>query len=89
MDGHFVPNITFGAPVVSKIRPHVERPAKAGGRGTFDCHMMIAEVSSHILGPYGLKGPEACIQENETIGGVKTVVGGPCEMSRDVERREL
>ncbi|KAH0829778.1 hypothetical protein FOPE_10778 [Fonsecaea pedrosoi] len=45
MDGHFVPNITFGAPVVSKIRPHVERPQKPGGRGTFDCHMMIAEVS--------------------------------------------
>ncbi|KIW77078.1 ribulose-phosphate 3-epimerase [Fonsecaea pedrosoi CBS 271.37] len=43
MDGHFVPNITFGAPVVSKIRPHVERPQKPGGRGTFDCHMMIAE----------------------------------------------
>ena len=43
MDGHFVPNITFGAPVVAKIRPHVERPSEAHGRGTFDCHMMIAE----------------------------------------------
>ncbi len=45
MDGHFVPNITFGAPVVSMIRPHVDRPKTAGGRGTFDCHMMISEVS--------------------------------------------
>jgi ribulose-phosphate 3-epimerase len=45
MDGHFVPNMTFGAPVVTKIRPHVERPSKPGGRGTFDCHMMISEVS--------------------------------------------
>lgn len=45
MDGHFVPNITFGAPVVSKIRSHVDRPPGAGGKGTFDCHMMIAEVS--------------------------------------------
>lgn len=44
MDGHFVPNITFGAPVVTKIRSHVERPKAAGGRGTFDCHMMISEV---------------------------------------------
>ncbi|KAF2874727.1 Ribulose-phosphate 3-epimerase-like protein [Massariosphaeria phaeospora] len=43
MDGHFVPNITFGAPVVTKIRPHVDRPSGAYGRGTFDCHMMIAE----------------------------------------------
>lgn len=42
-DGHFVPNITFGAPVVAKIRPHVDKPTTAHGRGTFDCHMMIAE----------------------------------------------
>ena len=45
MDGHFVPNITFGAPVVSKIRSHVERPKTARAKGTFDCHMMISEVS--------------------------------------------
>jgi ribulose-phosphate 3-epimerase len=45
MDGHFVPNMTFGAPVVTKIRSHVDRPPQPGGRGTFDCHMMIAEVS--------------------------------------------
>jgi ribulose-phosphate 3-epimerase len=44
MDGHFVPNMTFGAPIVSKIRSHVARPKYPGGRGTFDCHMMIAEV---------------------------------------------
>ena len=44
MDGHFVPNMTFGAPVVTKIRPHVKRPTTAHGVGTFDCHMMIAEV---------------------------------------------
>lgn len=43
MDGHFVPNITFGAPVVAKIRSHVDVPTQALGRGTFDCHMMIAE----------------------------------------------
>ncbi|RAO73857.1 uncharacterized protein BHQ10_009869 [Talaromyces amestolkiae] len=43
MDGHFVPNMTFGAPVVTKIRSHVAKPATPGGRGTFDCHMMIAE----------------------------------------------
>lgn len=43
MDGHFVPNITFGAPIVAKIRPHVDKPTTAHGRGTFDCHMMIAE----------------------------------------------
>lgn len=44
MDGHFVPNMTFGAPVVTKIRGHVDRPKDNFGKGTFDCHMMIAEV---------------------------------------------
>ena len=44
MDGHFVPNMTFGAPVVTKIRPHVDRPKVPKGKGTFDCHMMISEV---------------------------------------------
>ncbi|KAK5709554.1 RIBULOSE-phosphate 3-epimerase [Elasticomyces elasticus] len=43
MDGHFVPNITFGAPVVTKIRSHVDRPKESLGKGTFDCHMMISE----------------------------------------------
>ena len=44
MDGHFVPNMTFGAAVVSTIRGHVDRPKEALGRGTFDCHLMISEV---------------------------------------------
>ena len=44
MDGHFVPNITFGHPVVSMIRTHVDRPSQALGQGTFDCHMMVSEV---------------------------------------------
>ncbi|TPR06782.1 2OG-Fe(II) oxygenase family protein [Aspergillus niger] len=43
MDGHFVPNMTFGAPVVTKIRSHVARPTEPNGKGTFDCHMMIQE----------------------------------------------
>ena len=54
MDGHFVPNITFGAPVVGSIRKYVDRPKGGGGRteagvpgkGCFDCHMMISEVCS-------------------------------------------
>lgn len=48
MDGHFVPNITFGAPVVTKIRSHVQKPTVKHGKGTFDCHMMIAEVLDEL-----------------------------------------
>jgi len=48
MDGHFVPNLTFGAPVVTKVRSHVEKPAKLYGKGTFDCHMMVAEPKKWV-----------------------------------------
>lgn len=47
-DGHFVPNLTFGPPVVAKIRSHVDRPTEAHGKGTFDCHMMIAEPKKWV-----------------------------------------
>jgi len=40
MDGHFVPNITFGPPVVKAIRP---RSAKV-----FDCHLMIAPADPYL-----------------------------------------
>ncbi|RKU40861.1 RIBULOSE-phosphate 3-epimerase [Coniochaeta pulveracea] len=48
MDGHFVPNLTFGPPVVAKIRSHVDKPTQSYGRGTFDCHMMIAEPKKWV-----------------------------------------
>lgn len=40
MDGHFVPNITFGPPVISCIRPVTKR--------IFDCHLMIAPVDRYL-----------------------------------------
>ncbi|KAH6854596.1 hypothetical protein B0I37DRAFT_362405 [Chaetomium sp. MPI-CAGE-AT-0009] len=48
MDGHFVPNLTFGPPVVAKIRSHVDKPTEGHGKGTFDCHMMIAEPKKWV-----------------------------------------
>ncbi|KAK6428806.1 RIBULOSE-phosphate 3-epimerase [Oleoguttula sp. CCFEE 5521] len=55
MDGHFVPNLTFGPPVVTMIRPHVERPKEAFGKGTFDCHMMIAEALIEYIHGLGMR----------------------------------
>lgn len=40
MDGHFVPNISYGAPVVKCIRPHTKKP--------FDVHLMITPVDALI-----------------------------------------
>jgi ribulose-phosphate 3-epimerase len=40
MDGHFVPNITFGPPVVTAIRPVTKLP--------LDCHLMIENPDEFI-----------------------------------------
>ncbi|MGH6829260.1 MAG: ribulose-phosphate 3-epimerase [Rhizomicrobium sp.] len=40
MDGHFVPNLTIGPPVVRALRPHAKTP--------FDVHLMIAPVDPYL-----------------------------------------
>ena len=40
MDGHFVPNITIGPEVISKLRKHTSLP--------FDVHLMISPVDNFI-----------------------------------------
>ncbi len=40
MDGHFVPNITFGPATCAALRPHI--------RGVMDVHLMIAPVDAHL-----------------------------------------
>ena len=40
MDGHFVPNITFGPPVIKAIRSRTDK--------VFDCHLMIAPADAYL-----------------------------------------
>ena len=40
MDGHFVPNITFGPATCAALRPHI--------RGVMDVHLMIAPVDPYL-----------------------------------------
>ena len=40
MDGHFVPNLTMGPPIIKALRHHTELP--------FDVHLMISPVHKYI-----------------------------------------
>lgn len=40
MDGHFVPNITFGPDIIARLRPHTDR--------IFDTHLMIAPCDPYL-----------------------------------------
>ncbi|MBQ4569475.1 MAG: ribulose-phosphate 3-epimerase [Ruminococcus sp.] len=40
MDGHFVPNITFGAPIIKWVRKYSQKP--------FDVHLMISDPLRYI-----------------------------------------
>ena len=42
MDGHFVPNISFGATTCAAIRPHI--------KGVMDVHLMISPVDAYLQG---------------------------------------
>ncbi|WP_349365865.1 MAG: ribulose-phosphate 3-epimerase [Nitratireductor rhodophyticola] len=40
MDGHFVPNITFGPPIIKAIRDRTDK--------VFDCHLMITPADPYL-----------------------------------------
>jgi ribulose-phosphate 3-epimerase len=66
MDGHFVPNITIGPPVVASLR-------KAVREVPFDCHLMI-ENPDNFIAAFADAGAswisvhqEACVHLNRTL----------------------
>lgn len=40
MDGHFVPNLTFGPPIIGSVRDRTKK--------IFDCHLMIEPVDQYL-----------------------------------------
>ncbi|KAJ1898201.1 RIBULOSE-phosphate 3-epimerase [Kickxella alabastrina] len=40
MDGHFVPNLTLGAPIIKCLRPHT--------KGFLDCHLMVSNPEQWV-----------------------------------------
>jgi ribulose-phosphate 3-epimerase len=57
MDGHFVPNLTFGAPVVAAIRKVTTLP--------FDVHLMVANPQDYIA-PFTKAGADIITVHAET-----------------------
>ncbi len=51
MDGHFVPNLTIGPPVVASLRKHSDL--------FFDCHLMITDPARY-LEPFRDAGADGC-----------------------------
>lgn len=71
MDGHFVPNITFGPLIVESIRKVTKK--------TFDCHLMIQPVDNFIEG-FAKAGadiitfhPEAGAHPHRTVQLIKSL----------------
>jgi len=75
MDGHFVPNLTLGPPVVRSIRKVTKLP--------LDCHLMIefpersidafAEAGANMISFH----PEACVHMHRTAAAIRHVGASP------------
>jgi ribulose-phosphate 3-epimerase len=71
MDGHYVPNMTFGSAVVKALRPHSAKP--------FDVHLMVSPVD-RWLEPFAEAGadiitvhPEAGPHVHRTVQAIRAL----------------
>ena len=89
MDGHFVPNITIGPPVVKAIKPHVSIP--------IDVHLMISpadpyldafrEAGADIISIHPEAGPhlDRSLQHIRALGAKAGVVLNPSTPVEEIE----
>ena len=73
MDGHFVPNITIGPPVVKSLRQHSDL--------FFDCHLMISEPWRY-LEDFKKAGADSCTFHVEVGRTAETI-----QLARDLGMR--
>jgi ribulose-phosphate 3-epimerase len=64
MDGHFVPNVSIGPPVVQSLRPYSDR--------FFDCHLMMSEPGRY-LEAFKDAGADGCTVHVE-VGGTSSLI---------------
>ena len=64
MDGHFVPNVSIGPPVVASLRKYSDR--------FFDCHLMMSEPGRY-LESFAKAGADGCTVHVE-VGGTATLI---------------
>ncbi len=65
MDGHFVPNLTIGPPVIKALRPYTALP--------FDVHLMITNPE-HYIGAYAEAGANHILVHQETCPHLHAVL---------------
>lgn len=71
MDGHFVPNLTLGAPIAKALRPHI--------KGIMDVHLMISNPDQYLQdfkdagADYVTVHYEACTHIHRTIQQIKAL----------------
>ena len=75
MDGHFVPNITWGPPVIKSLRKAV------GGDAFFDCHMMVSKPSQWVKDVADAGGDRYTFHL-ESVSGDGSSVASLCSLIR-------
>jgi ribulose-phosphate 3-epimerase len=74
MDGHFVPNLTIGPPVVASLRRHTDL--------YFDCHLMITNPDDY-LGAFRKAGADGCSVHVE-VGRTQALIDQMRDLGLDV-----